>query len=113
MHELTLVMGLLEIFEDRAKKDRFVRIQRVVLEVGELSGVSIPALRFSFDVAMKGTVAEGAELDIREPPGTGWCFSCERTVFLRDPFRTCPDCGRSAVVPAGGTEFRIVEMMVV
>ncbi|MDA8149667.1 MAG: hydrogenase maturation nickel metallochaperone HypA [Nitrospiraceae bacterium] len=112
MHELSLATSLLELLEERALLDAFNRVQKIVLKVGELSGVSIPALRQGFEFATKGTLAEGAKMDIIEPPGSGWCFTCERTVPLRDPFRSCPYCGKSAVTPTGGMEFMVVELVV-
>jgi len=112
MHELSLAISLLELLEERASLDAFDRVGKIVLEVGELSGVSIPALLMGFEVAAQGTIAEGAHLDIIEPPGTGWCFTCECTVRIKDPFRECPLCGKSAVPPTGGLEFRVVELMV-
>jgi len=112
MHELSLATSLLELLEERAFLDAFNRVQKIVLKVGELSGVSIPALRQGFEIATKGTIAEGAVMEIIEPTGSGWCFTCERTVPLRDPFRSCPDCGKSAVTPTGGLEFIVVELEV-
>lgn len=112
MHELSLAISLLDLLEERACLDAFERVQKIILEVGELSGVSIPALRQGFEIATKGSIAERAEMDILEPPGTGWCFTCEQTVAIKDPFRTCPGCGKSAVTPTGGLEFRVVEIVV-
>ncbi|MHB1563640.1 MAG: hydrogenase maturation nickel metallochaperone HypA/HybF [Leptospirillum sp.] len=112
MHELSLAISLLDLLEERACLDAFDKVGKIVLEVGELSGVSVPALRTGFEVAAKGTIAEGAQVDIIEPPGTGWCFTCECTVPLKDPFRECPYCGKSAVTPTGGLEFKVVELMV-
>ncbi|MCL5285983.1 MAG: hydrogenase maturation nickel metallochaperone HypA [Nitrospirae bacterium] len=112
MHELSLVMSLLELCEDEASRGGFERIDRIVLEVGALSGVSVPALTFSFESAVLGTVSEFAELEIREIPGTGWCFHCEKTVSLQDPLRSCPGCGGSGVLPTGGMEFRLCELIV-
>jgi hydrogenase nickel incorporation protein HypA/HybF len=45
------------------------RITRVVLEIGKLSAVLPDAVRFCFDAASEGTVAQGAELEIIEVPG--------------------------------------------
>ena len=112
MHELSLVMNLLELCEAEASRGDFDRIERIVLDVGELSGVSVPALRFCFDVASRGSVTESAELEILEIPGTGWCLHCEETVPLREPLRDCPACGSSELLPTGGTEFRLRELVV-
>ena len=112
MHELSLVVNLLELCEAEASRGGFDRVDQIVLEVGELSGVSLPALRFSFDVAGRGSVIESAVLEIRETPGTGWCLKCEETVRIREPLRECPVCGSLGLLPTGGTEFRLCELVV-
>ncbi len=112
MHELSLVMSLLELCEAEASRGGFERIDRIVLEVGALSGISVSALRFSFGSAVRGTLAELAELEIREIPGTGWCLHCEETVPISEPLRACPACGGSGILPTGGTEFRLCELVV-
>jgi hypothetical protein len=45
------------------------RIARVTLEIGELAGVNVDALRFCFDVCATETVLAGAQLDIVRVPG--------------------------------------------
>jgi hydrogenase nickel incorporation protein HypA/HybF len=112
MHELSLVLNMIEICEEQGRLKGFERIEKIVIEAGELSGVSVPSLRFSFDSARKGTIAEWAVLEVMEPPGTGWCESCSRTVLLNDPFRECPDCGQGGITPTGGMDFRIRELTV-
>lgn len=113
MHELSLVMSIVEICETEARKDGFSQIERIVLDVGTLSGISVSALRFSFDAAVSGTVLESAELEIFEIQGSGWCIHCEKTVELKDLLCSCPFCESSGVLPTGGMEFRIRELFVV
>jgi hydrogenase nickel incorporation protein HypA/HybF len=112
MHELSLVMNIVEICETQALKEGFSRIERIVLDVGTLSGVSVPALRFSFEAAVPGTVLESAELEILEIQGSGWCVHCEKTVALKNLLCSCPFCESGGVLPTGGMEFRIRELIV-
>jgi Zn finger protein HypA/HybF involved in hydrogenase expression len=58
-----------QVIEVCAAASGGARITRVVLEIGKLSAVLPDAVRFCFDAATEGTVAEGAELEIIEVPG--------------------------------------------
>jgi hydrogenase nickel incorporation protein HypA/HybF len=72
--------------------------------------VEIEALRFCFDVVMKGGVADGAALDIEAMPGEGWCWDCECRVALRSLADPCPRCGGARLQVTGGTEMRVHEI---
>lgn len=62
MHEMSLCEGIRRIIENQAKKDGFTQVKRVLIALGERSGVSEEALSFCFPLAVRGSVADGAEL---------------------------------------------------
>lgn len=111
MHELSLCESLLEIIEEQAKIQHYHRVRQVWIEVGRFAGVECDALRFGFDVVMRGSLAEGATLSIIELPGRGWCFKCGEEVLLEDDFEACPRCGGVLQI-TGGREFRVKELEV-
>jgi hydrogenase nickel incorporation protein HypA/HybF len=112
MHEMSLSEGVLLAIEESARKEHFARATRVQLEIGELSSVDADSLAFCFDVVTRGSLAEGARLEIVRTPGTGWCMPCERAIDLaRDP-GSCPHCGSYQVQITGGTQMRILELTV-
>jgi hydrogenase nickel incorporation protein HypA/HybF len=47
----------------------------VWLEIGPFSGVEVSALEFSFEVAVRGSIADGAALEIIQTQANAWCFS--------------------------------------
>ncbi len=69
MHELSLCRGILRTLERSAVDEGFVRVLRVRLRIGPMAAVDERALRFSFEVAGRGGLAEGASLAIE--PGEG------------------------------------------
>jgi hydrogenase nickel incorporation protein HypA/HybF len=69
-------------------------------------------MKFCFDVVMRGSVAEGAKLEIISTPGSGWCMQCSATVALSEVFGACPQCGTHQVQVTGGTEMRVKELEV-
>ena len=65
----------------------------VLLEIGALSHVEEQALRFCFDAVTRGTVADGARLDVRATAGRAWCMPCGESVALARLGDACPQCG--------------------
>jgi hydrogenase nickel incorporation protein HypA/HybF len=112
MHEMSLAEGVLQIVEDAAGEQGFARVRTVVIEIGQLSSVEPEAMRFCFDAVTRGSLAEGAVLEVIEVPGSGLCLSCDRTVPLAALYDPCPLCGGFPVQPTGGTEMRVKELEV-
>jgi hydrogenase nickel incorporation protein HypA/HybF len=113
MHEMSLCNELARLIAERAAADGFVRVRRVVLEVGALSHVMPEALAFGFDVTTRGGPAEGAVLEILQPPGTAWCADCEASREIAARGDGCPACGGHKLLVTGGDELRLKEMEVV
>jgi hydrogenase nickel incorporation protein HypA/HybF len=112
MHEMSLAQGVLELIEDSARGQHFSRVRCVFLEIGALAGVEPEALSFCFDAVTRGSIAEGAALEIVTVPGTGWCVECGKTVAIAERHAACPVCGNFGLAPNGGTEMRVKELEV-
>jgi hydrogenase nickel incorporation protein HypA/HybF len=110
MHEMSLTEGILDIIQEEARKRHFARVRVVRLEVGAIGHVEASSLAFCFDAVMRGTIAEGAELDIVAIPGEGWCFDCEKATPLTERFGACAFCGGRHVHMTAGDELRVKEM---
>lgn len=112
MHEMSLAEGVLQIVEDAARVQGFSRVRLVRLEVGRLANVEPEALRFCFDAVTRGSLAEGAGLDIVDTPGAGWCMQCSDSVPVAALYDACPRCGSFQVQVTAGTEMRVKELEV-
>ncbi|WP_424360299.1 hydrogenase maturation nickel metallochaperone HypA [Methylocystis parvus] len=112
MHEMALTESIVDIVSEEARKQGFGKVRVVRLQVGAMAHVEPEALRFCFDAVSRGTVAEGATLDIVRAPGEGWCLDCGKTVALQERFGACPECGGSNVRMTSGDELRIEELEV-
>ncbi|WJW76389.1 hydrogenase maturation nickel metallochaperone HypA [Thiohalobacter sp. IOR34] len=113
MHEMALCESVLQLLEENARLQGFSRVRRLWLEVGCLAGVESEALRFSFEVLSRGTLAEDAVLEIVEQPGQAWCETCAARVDLRGRLDACPRCGGYRLQVSGGDALRIRELEVV
>ena len=112
MHEMSLAEGVLQLIEDAARAQEFSKVTTVWLEIGQLSGVEVEAMKFCFDAVIRDSIADGARLEILATPGTGWCMQCSQTVPMREVFGECPDCGSHQMQVTGGTEMRVKELEV-
>lgn len=112
MHEMALCESLLDAIRECAHAQGFSKVTRVRLTIGRFAGVEPDALRFGFDVVMRGSLVEGADLIIFDEPGSAWCFDCCETVALSDRLAPCPGCGGERLRPNGGTEMRIKDLEV-
>lgn len=112
MHEMALTESIVEIVCDEARKQGFGKVRVVRLQIGAFAHVAPDALRFCFDAVARGTVAEGASLDIVRLPGQAWCPDCGKIVRLDERFGPCPECGRPHPQMTSGDELRIEELEV-
>jgi hydrogenase nickel incorporation protein HypA/HybF len=112
MHEMSICEGILQVLEKEAGRQAFRRVMGVWLEIGPLAGVEPEALRFCFDAVVRGSLADGARLEIVETPGQGLCLQCGKSVPVRQRFDPCPVCGGYGVRVTSGEELRIKELEV-
>jgi len=108
MHELSITQSVVDAVCERAA-GRPVRT--VSVRVGVLTAVVADSMRFCFDLITEGTVAEGASLEIDQPPGSGRCRDCGTEFALTDLVLLCP-CGSADVEITSGRELQIISMKV-
>jgi hydrogenase nickel incorporation protein HypA/HybF len=103
MHELGISRNIVAIVGEAAQGKC---VRRVVLEIGELSGVLADAVAFCFDVVAQGTSAHGATLDIRRIAGCARCLECNAE-FATPSLLTPCGCGSRRLVRLRGEELNI------
>lgn len=112
MHELSLAEGIIEVVRDAARLQPFHRVRRVRVVVGALACVEPDALQFGFTSAARGTLAEGATLELEQTPGTAHCVGCSRDVEVASRADACPRCGGARLLVTGGDELRVKDLEV-
>ena len=112
MHEFAICSGLLRQVQSLAEEHGARRVVSVKLAIGALSGVETEAMRFCFDAVTRGSVADGAALEIVAVPGTSWCMQCGVSVEVAERYDPCPRCGGYQLQVQGGTEMRVKELEV-
>lgn len=112
MHEMSLAESALQIIKDEARKQGFMRVRTVWLEIGQLSCVESEAMRFCFDTVIRDSVADGARLEIVETPGLGRCAQCGSESHIAALYEACPQCGSYAMQVISGDAMRVKELEV-
>jgi hydrogenase nickel incorporation protein HypA/HybF len=113
MHEMSLAESVREIVEDTARQNGATRVAVVRLEIGALSQVEPAAMRFAFDVVMRGSVAGEARLEILETAGSAWCMKCSETVIIGQRGDACPRCSSHQLQVTGGDRMRVMDIEIV
>jgi hydrogenase nickel incorporation protein HypA/HybF len=107
MHELSLVMGIIELVELEAAERGAVIVEEIVLNIGELSGVEMSSFDFAWDQAVKDTILEGTNRIINRIPGKGKCLDCQTEFALHQYYDPCPDCGQHLIQVISGKEMKV------
>lgn len=66
MHEFTLLKGIMEKLAQISEQEGGARVAVVRVTIGALAHISPSHFREHFEHAAKGTVAQGADLEIQE-----------------------------------------------
>ncbi len=97
MHELGMAQDLFQIVKKEAEKNNIKKVSKIVLKLGEASGVKEDFLRHSFvDHILPGSIAEGAELVIITEALKAKCRDCGKVMENKgETVMKCPDCDSS------------------
>lgn len=112
MHELNICLNVLSTLETQADQHHFHRVKTLWLEIGDLAGIELDALRFSFPIAASRTIAENATLKIIGVSGKAWCNDCQNSVIIKTLFDPCPHCGDYNYRITQGKALRIIKVEV-
>lgn len=94
MHEFSLVVRMIEMAEEAARREGATRIDAIHLDIGALAAVVPEALEFAFGGARLGTMAADAHLDVTYIEARAHCAVCDRGFELDNRFgiAVCPTC---------------------
>jgi hydrogenase nickel incorporation protein HypA/HybF len=108
VHELSLVMSIVETVTGSLTAYPAARVLEVRLRIGALAAVEEEALQFCYGMASEGTPLAGSRLVVRRLPVVLHCATCAQDLELArvQSFR-CPQCGGVAVDLLQGKELEI------
>ena len=106
MHELAISRAILDIATRHAEGRPVVLVS---VTVGALRQVVPESLAFHFQIAARGTLCEGAELEPRLVAARLRC-ECGREWQLEEPCFRCPGCGGAEVSVLDGEQLSVEEI---
>ena len=111
MHEVSIMEQTMQVALENARSQDAIAIHLVRMRVGVGSGVVPEALKFAFDVVTKGTIAEGANLEIETVPIACRCAGCGIEFQPLDPFfYQCPGCGQLSSTLIAGRDVELASL---
>ena len=111
MHELGIVFHMVDLLEDVAREQQLERISKVVVDLGEVSGVVTEFFDDAWQwAANRSDVLRGAELEVHQVDAVTVCNACGKTYGTVAHGRTCPHCGSGDTELLHGRELEIREI---
>lgn len=112
MHELGIVYEVVRVVDDVVKENDIKKVEKIILEVGQLS-MAIPRfLEECYPAAVDGTDYEDTELEIEILTAMAQCTHCGNVYAVVDENKVCPKCGTEGQYQImSGQEFNIKEIV--
>ena len=110
MHELGIVIEIVKQVESFTQEQNIKEVDRLILQIGELSGIVPHYIEDVFPIAVEKTSLKDTKLEIEMLPGIGSCKSCGFTYNLFQNSNICPLCSSNEYEVISGTEFVIKEI---
>lgn len=111
MHELGVVFEVSRTVLDFAEKNGLTKIDKVVLQIGELSSMIPKYIEACYPAAVDGTLLQDTKLEIEILPGNVICKKCNTVFNLLKNNGKCPDCTNGYWELLSGKEFMIKEIV--
>ncbi len=112
MHELSIVMSIIDI-ATKQMEDAFANeIEEIELEIGALSGVEENSFEFAWKQAVKNTPLQNALRKIHKPQGLATCLDCMIDFSIQQLYDPCPVCGGHFLNIKKGKELKVKSLVV-
>lgn len=114
MHELGIVMHVVDQVEKVAVENNVERVLKLTLEVGEVSSIVPELFTECFEWAKKKTeLLKDTELELILLEAVSYCRDCKKTYKTTEHAKECPHCGGNDTYLVTGNEMNIKDMEVV
>jgi hydrogenase nickel incorporation protein HypA/HybF len=113
MHELSIVLSIIDEIGEQSEARDLHDIQVVHLKVGAFSGVDANALLFAWEFACEGTPFAQSRLDIQVVPLIIHCAVCRQDRTPPSLYQLyCPQCETPSETIVTGRELEVVSLEV-
>jgi hydrogenase nickel incorporation protein HypA/HybF len=112
MHELSIVMGIIEIAEQQISQEKASVIDEIEMDIGCLSTIEMNAFEFAWSQGVKQTILEGTVKKINRIKGKAQCVDCDAIFNIENLYDACPECGQHLLNILEGKELRVKSLVV-
>jgi hydrogenase nickel incorporation protein HypA/HybF len=112
MHELSIVMGIVDIAKQYADEASATIIDEIEMDIGCLSTVEMNAFEFAWCQGVKQTILEGSVKTINRVKGKAQCIDCDGIFPIENLYDACPICGKHLLIILEGKELRVKTLVV-
>ena len=112
MHELSIVLNIIDIVEKEAMKTKAVSVNGITLEIGQLSTIEPSAFDMAWQQAIKNTLLQNVELNVEYIPGKAVCMDCGEIFPVKELYDPCPKCGSFLSEITTGKELKIKSLTI-
>lgn len=92
MHEYSIVQALLTQCEDIARENEAESVTKIVVKIGQMSGVEPYLLETAFNTFKEKTICDGADFVMNVQPLVIECRACGAVTELEKIYYKCPVC---------------------
>ena len=111
MHEMGIVLHLAKTLDETAEENKLTAIGRVVLQVGEVSGIMTDLFVDAGNYfKVRHPVLVNSELVLETIPAVTWCDNCKQTYETVKYGKECPYCHSGETWLLRGNECIIKEI---
>ncbi|MFO7657185.1 MAG: hydrogenase maturation nickel metallochaperone HypA [Bacteroidales bacterium] len=107
MHEFSIAVNIVEIAEETARHHHAVKINDIVIEIGEASGIVPAALELAMQSAIKNTMLETGKITLVYIPASAICNVCRHRFKPDNLIAVCALCNSFDVTIISGKEMRV------
>jgi len=107
MHEMAIAQGILDIVLKTAAENEATKVTGIKLLIGQMTQIQPESLQFGFEALSIGSIAEGANLEIKIVPLVGQCNSCRQEFAIERYCFVCPHCNSNSVHLVSGRELAV------
>ena len=111
MHELSIVMSIVDIAEKEAIKANVKAFSQIELEIGTQSGIVLEALDFAWKSGVANTVLSHAKRSIFSVQAQAECTECNHLFDIESIYDTCPKCNSYFTEIIKGKELKIKSLV--
>lgn len=111
MHELGVVIEVVKTVEKVVLENNLTKVDKLVLQIGELSSMVPKYIESCFPVAVDNTILQDTKLEIEVIPANGMCKNCNKVFNVKENHGQCIYCKSKSWDLLSGKGFVIKEIV--